>query len=72
MADELNELDGLNEADPAVKGYTPRVETARFGRTFGPAPLLEGETAIPRKRPRHNCSIFPTAEESIDKENILC
>ena len=71
-ADELNEPTeapaGLNEADPAVNGYTPRVETARFGRSFGSAPLLEGEIRIPGKRPRRICSISPTPKESVDEE----
>ena len=69
--DELNEPTeapaGLNEADPAVNGYTPRVETARFGRSFGSAPLLEGEIQIPGKPSRHICPISPTPKEPVDE-----
>ena len=57
----------IRDPDPAAKGNTPRVETARFGRSFGSAPLLEGEIQIPGKASRHICPISPTPKESVDE-----
>ena len=66
MLNALNELNGLTPV-PALRGYRLGSKTVDFGRTFGPAPLLEGEIQIPGKPSRHICPISPTPKESIDE-----